>query len=214
MLPTKKDIKAPRMKKLPITRYTKLPAICLLAGSFAVAVFSRDMTTNNAETVFEPRSAPGAGQAFLEKFAGDWDVEKVFYPRDGVPIVTRGKCHQAMINDGRFLESDFTFYNSPTNITGIGIIGFEPATGLFTSTWADSHSTKMSIRRSREPFNGSVIVLFSQSLDGDTRQRHGSRTETHLENDGRKIVHQQYIVSSNGKERMIFQLILIKKGNN
>ncbi|HEY6323203.1 MAG TPA: hypothetical protein VJA16_16795 [Thermoanaerobaculia bacterium] len=38
---------------------------------------------HDAQERYEPRSAPGAGQALLAKFAGDWDVVKTFYPMNG-----------------------------------------------------------------------------------------------------------------------------------
>jgi hypothetical protein len=43
----------------------------------------------DAESSYEPRSRPGAGQKYLESFVGDWDVVKVFYPRSGEPVRTR-----------------------------------------------------------------------------------------------------------------------------
>ena len=45
---------------------------------------------------FEPKSSPGAGQKLLEKFVGDWDVTKSFYPRTGEPTRSKGRCKQAM----------------------------------------------------------------------------------------------------------------------
>jgi hypothetical protein len=61
------------------------------------------------QSAYEPRSEPGAGQAFLKKFVGDWDVAKAFFPASGEPVRMRGECHQTMINGARFLKSDFTF---------------------------------------------------------------------------------------------------------
>ena len=54
---------------------------------------------------YEPRSAPGAGQQWLARLAGDFDVQKTFHPRDGgAPAVSRGTCRQTMVHGGRFLE--------------------------------------------------------------------------------------------------------------
>jgi hypothetical protein len=61
---------------------------------------------------YEPPNSPGAGQRLLVQFAGDWDVVKTFFPMTGKPIVTKGGCKQYMIEDGKFLQSDFTFFNS------------------------------------------------------------------------------------------------------
>ena len=104
---------------------------------------------------------PGAGQKYLEKFAGDWEVSKVFYPRTGDPVRTSGQCRQTMIQGGKFLQSDFAFGQGERKSTGLGIIGFEPETSRFTSFWVDSRQTRMSARQSREPFDGEKIVLYS-----------------------------------------------------
>jgi hypothetical protein len=40
----------------------------------------------------------------------------------------------------------------------------DPQTGLFTTFWYDSRSTKFSIRQSRDAFDGKQIVLYSASL--------------------------------------------------
>src|SRR5262249_23665561 len=96
------------------------------------------------QSSFEPRSGPGAGQKYLERFVGDWDVEKIFFPRSGEPARSTGECRQKMIHDGRFLQSDFTFEGVNGNTSGMGLIGFEPSTGKFTSVWTDSRQTRMS----------------------------------------------------------------------
>src|SRR5581483_6050896 len=75
---------------------------------------------------YEPPNAPGAGQRLLSQFTGDWDVVKTFFPRNGQPIVTKGTCKQYMVQDGKFLQSDFTFFNADgTKSTGTGISGFD-----------------------------------------------------------------------------------------
>jgi Protein of unknown function (DUF1579) len=164
---------------------------------------------------FEPRSRPGAGQKYLESFVGDWEVTKVFYPRSGEPVRTQGTCRQTMIHDGRFLQSEFLFEQGGRKTTGLGLIGFEPATGRFTSVWTDSRQTRMSLRRSREPFDGRQVVLFSQSLDEKDRNPGPppSRTVSRIEDDGRKIVHRQFNTGPDGQQRLIMELIMTRKGD-
>ena len=61
---------------------------------------------------YEPPNAAGAGQKLLAQFVGEWDLVKSFFPASGKPNVTKGTCKQYMIQDGKFLESDFTFVNT------------------------------------------------------------------------------------------------------
>jgi hypothetical protein len=185
-------------------------AVLLFAVVVALPVAAQDKPKDQ-EAAYDPRSSSGAGQKFLEKFAGDWTVEKRFQPRTGDAVVTKGECHQAMIHDGKFLKSDFVFRSETTNVTGTGLVGFEPATGLFTSVWADSHSTRMSIRQSKEPFNGSEIMLSSLPTANGVREARLSKNVTVLTDDGKKIVHKQFAIEADNSERLMFELILTRK---
>jgi hypothetical protein len=165
----------------------------------------------DAQSTYEPRSKPGAGQKFLEKFVGDWDVDKAFYPQSGDPFRMKGHCRQTMMHEGRFLKSEFVFERDGTKSTGLGIIGFEAETGLFTSVWTDSRSTRMSMRQSQDRFNGEEIVLISGSLNAEGKSSRRTRTVTRLEEDGRRIVHRQYIAGPDGKERLMMELQMTRK---
>src|SRR5262245_59674787 len=139
-------------------------AVASVAGAGEPRQRSKD-----AQSTFEPRSEPGAGQKYLQAFGGDWVVTKTFYPRSGDPVRVPGTCRQVMIHDGRFLQSEFTFDQNGTKTTGLGIVGFDPQTGRFTTVWTDSRSTRLSMRQSPGPFNGKEIVLEGRSLDADRK---------------------------------------------
>ena len=177
-----------------------LLSIGLLAGAKQPPKDQKD-----PQSTFEPRSEPGAGQKFLAQFVGNWEVAKTFYPRTGDPVRVKGECRQTLVHGGRFLQSEFVFDQPGGRTTGTGHIGFETDSGLFTSTWIDSRSTRMSLRRSRERFDGKEIVLFSQTLEGEKDARR-SRTVTRLEDEGRTILHRQYVPGPDGKERLIMEL--------
>jgi Protein of unknown function (DUF1579) len=173
----------------------------------AIALYAQE--THNT---YEPRGKTGAGQALLAKFAGDWDVVKTFYPAKGAPVVTKGECRQRMIQDGHFLQSDFTFFDKDgTKSTGTGISGFDPATNRFTTVWYDSRQTTMSIRQSDGKFDGKEIVLWATALDPD---RPGRRTvaRAHLEENGRVLLHRHYLIEQGGKERLMIELRMTRKG--
>src|SRR5262249_11743978 len=99
-------------------------------------------------------------------------------------------------------------------MTGLGIVGFEPESGHFTSVWIDSRQTKMSLRQSKDKFDGELIRLHSKSVGGEDKDARVSVTETRLAEDGQKIVHRQYNVvqGDNGKSRLVMELILTRKG--
>jgi hypothetical protein len=191
-----------------------LPNLSLLAVLLAVgplAAADDPPKKQDPQNTFEPRSGPGAGQKFLEKFVGDWDVVKTFYPRAGDPARQTGTCRQTMIHGGRFLQSEFVFGQGEGKTTGLGLIGFEAQSGLFTSVWTDSRATRMSFRQSRDKFTGEEIVLFSKSLAEGGREARPTRTVTRLEDEGRRIVHRQYTAGPDGQERLMMELLLTRK---
>lgn len=187
----------------------RITAVLALIACFLIAADDPPQTKKDAP--FEPRSTPGAGQKLLEKFVGDWDVAKAFFPRTGPAVRAEGHCRQTMIHDGRFLQSDFVFEQGGKKTTGLGIIGFEPETGTFTSFWTDARQTRMSIRQSRDPFDGRQIVLYSRSLEPEGKDARRSKTVSRLEDEGRKLIHRQYALGSDGEERLMMELIMTRK---
>lgn len=160
---------------------------------------------------YEPANAPGAGQKLLAQFVGEWDVVKTFFPMNGKPVTTKATCKQYMIQDGRFLQSDFTFVNSDgTTSTGTGISGFDPKTNRFTTVWYDSRQTTMSIRQSDGTFDGKKIVLWATALDPE---RPGRKTvaRAHLEENGRVLLHRHFLIDDKGDERMMIELRMTRK---
>jgi hypothetical protein len=160
---------------------------------------------------YEPPNAAGAGQKLLAQFAGEWDVVKTFFPMTGEPIVSKATCKQYMIQDGKFLQSDFTFFNSDgTKSTGTGISGFDSKTNRFTTVWYDSQRTTMSIRQSDGTFDGKNIVLWATPLDPDHPGRK-TVARAHLEQDGRLLLHRHFLVDDKGNERMMIELRMTRR---
>ncbi|CAN5374491.1 hypothetical protein BH10PLA2_BH10PLA2_17310 [soil metagenome] len=182
---------------------------CLASGQEPAKGQKKD-----AQEKFEPRGAPGAGQKFLQKLVGEFDVVRTLTFRENQPARTTGTCKQTMIQDGRFLQSDFVFEGANGKTTGMGVIGFEGTTKLFTSVWIDSRQTKMSLRQSKAPFDGEQIILFSRSLAEDGKAGRQSRTVTKLEANGNKIVHRQFSLAADGTERQVMELVLTRKATN
>jgi Protein of unknown function (DUF1579) len=179
--------------------------VALLVIAIAAFDSAAGQETKGAQSKYEPRSEPGAGQALLKKFEGDWHVIKVLRGRTGNPIRVQGRCRQTMIHDGRFLQSEFTFEQGGATTTGLGIIGFEPESGKFTSFWTDSRQTRMSIRESRDRFDGERIILYPEKTEARR-----SKTVSHLEDDGRKLIHRQYALEPDGRERLFMELIMTR----
>lgn len=177
----------------------------------AILLIATALAAQQTHSQYEPPNAPGAGQALLAQFAGDWDMVQTFFPRSGQPIVTKGTCRQRMIHDGKFLESDFTFFSADgTKSTGTGISGFDSRSNRFTTVWFDSRRTTMSIRQSDGTFDGKNIVLWSTSLDPDDPGRK-TVARAHLEQNGKILVYGHFLIDDKGNERKIFEMRLTRK---
>jgi hypothetical protein len=164
----------------------------------------------NPQSIRTPERARCRSEA-LAQFAGDWDVVKSFFPMNRTPIVTKGTCKQYMIQDGKFLQSDFTFFNADgTKNTGTGISGFDPKTNRFTTVWYDSRQTTISIRQSDGTFDGKNIVLWATPLDSEHPGRK-TVARTHLEQDGQLLPHRHFLIDDKGNERMIIELRMTRK---
>jgi len=177
----------------------------------SVILLAAAATGQQTQNQYEPPNEVGAGQKLLVQFAGEWDVVKTFFPMNGQPKVTKGTCKQYMIQDGKFLQSDFTFFNSDgTKSTGTGISGFDSKTNRFTTVWYDSRQTTMSIRQSDGTFDGKNIVLWATALDPD---RPGRKTvaRAHLEENGHVLLHRHFLIDEKGNERMMIELRLTRK---
>ncbi len=189
-------------------------ALALLADTAAVSQEPKKADPppkKDPQQAVEPKSSPGEGQKFLAKFVGDWDVAKKFHPRDGgEPKATPGTCKQELTHGGRFLRSEFEFGTGAGKSTGTGVIGFEPDTGLFTSTWIDSRQTRMSFRKGKEKFAREKIELFGSALGAEPETRK-SKTVTTLEDKGERIVHKQYSIGTDGMERLMMELVMTRK---
>ena len=166
----------------------------------------------DAQAKYEPPSGPGAGQQFLKTFEGEWtgraqlqsaqrrpseQGDRRVHAEDGAGRpVPRVRLH---IPPGR-QDHDWQRHQR-----------LRRADRLFTTFWYDSRSTRFSIRQSREPFDGKQIVLHSASLTASHGQERQSRTVSHLEDGGNKLIHQQFHQDAGGKEKLLMELILTRK---
>lgn len=175
---------------------------------------AQDPKPADPQAAVEPRGGPGAGQKLLARMVGDWDVAKSFFPPQGGDAVrASGTCRQTMIHGGRFLQSEFTFGQGESAITGLGLIGYDEKTDVFTSVWTDSRSPRVSIRRGDPPFDGRQITLRSRSLDDPSpaAPARRTRTVTRLLDDDRRILHQQFLVTPGAEDRLMMELVLTRR---
>ena len=145
---------------------------------------------------FEPRSEPGAGQAYLSRFAGEWEVTKTFHPRRGCPVVARGRAARRWSRRGGS--------SSPTSPSTPPAAGRpaarpdrlrareRPVHQRLDRLPADPHVDPPPPRAVRRR---AKVVLHGVSLDPDTPDPRPSRTVSALKDDDRTLTHQQFSAS-------------------
>ena len=76
------------------------PSVLAVATGAALAQPKPAPVPKDTQAKYEPPSGPGAGQAFLRQFEGEWTVERNFYPPDGgAAKKASGECTQKMVQD-------------------------------------------------------------------------------------------------------------------
>src|SRR3954447_6028753 len=100
----------------------RISSLAMTKWITAILLVTTAAVAQQTHNQYEPLNAAGAGQKLLSQFAGEGDVVKTFFPANGKPIVSKATCKQYMVQDGKFLQSDFTFLNPDgTKSTGTGI---------------------------------------------------------------------------------------------
>jgi hypothetical protein len=77
------------------------------------------------------------------------------------------------------------------------------------TVWFDSRQTTISIRQSDGTFDGDNIVLWATPLDPDRPGR--KRSRAHLEEGGRVVVQQHFLIDDKGNERMMIEMRMTRK---
>jgi hypothetical protein len=55
-------------------------------GIFATLLIPTAAVAQETHKQYEPPNTPGDGQKLLSRFAGNWDVVKTFFPKDGKQV--------------------------------------------------------------------------------------------------------------------------------
>jgi hypothetical protein len=90
----------------------------------------------------------GPEHKFLDSLAGKYDAKvKLYFPDPTKPSESIGTMSRKMILDGNILQESFKGEFAGKPFAGIGMVGFDSNRKKFTSTWADSMSTSITIMR-------------------------------------------------------------------
>jgi hypothetical protein len=91
---------------------------------------------------------PGSRHDLIKKMEGNWDITAKFFVAPGAPPeISRGTSRNTMVLGGRQLKSEveltFNMMGEETTFRGIGMMGYDNASGQFQSVWTDTMVTGM-----------------------------------------------------------------------
>lgn len=104
-----------------------------------------DATQQEAEMQkYMQLAAPGEHHKHIAAFAGTWTSKnKVWQAPGAPPVESEGKSTNQMVLGGRFLHTTYASTMMGMPFEGMGLDGFDNASGKHLSLWADNFGTMM-----------------------------------------------------------------------
>jgi len=142
-------------------RLTKLFAA--VAASFALAIPATAQEGDGHDALMmewmEKYAQPGPEHEYLKYFVGDWTFVNTNYSM-GEPVTSEGTAHYELVLDGRYLSATHAGESGGMAFEGMGISGFDRATGECFQYWIDSMGTGVLKSRGkiREDGKGDLVV--------------------------------------------------------
>jgi len=119
-----------------------LSMVGIALGAFALGRAGAQEGPENSMEAWLKLGEPGAQHADLMKNAGTWTIDAKNWMAPGAePTRSKGKAVLTALFDGRYLRQEFEGDFMGTPVRGVGITGFNNATGKYEDTWIDSVST-------------------------------------------------------------------------
>lgn len=119
-----------------------LSIVGIALGAFALGRAGAQEGADPGMQAWLKLGEPGAQHAELMKNAGTWTVDSKTWAAPGdEPVASKGKAVFTALFDGRYLRQEFEGDFMGTPFRGVGVTGFNNATGKYEDTWIDSVST-------------------------------------------------------------------------
>lgn len=157
----------------------------------------------------EEAGTPGEAHRALEPLAGRWNATvRLWMDPAGEPMVMDATSESRWILDGRYLreEVESEFMDKPFH--GIGLTGYNNATGEYESAWVDSHSTAIFRYTGSRTADG--FEFAGEMTDPATGQPVAQRTVIRIVSDD-EIVAEGY-ETRDGAERRTMEIVYRRAG--
>lgn len=112
--------------------------------------------------LWKERMKPGAEEAGLAKLAGTWDCKSRLYlgGQQTPPVEATGVSIFRPVLGGRFIQHEYTGRLFGSEVTGLGLLGFDHGRKQYVSTWADSVSSNIGLMTGWMSSDGKKLTSF------------------------------------------------------
>jgi hypothetical protein len=169
----------------------------------------QDMEEQKAMAAYMAANAVNENHEFLNKFAGNWDVQMTSWMAPGKPPVQERATAQAELRfDGRFLFLSFQGKMMGMPFTGLQILGYDNMKKMYVTLWMDNSSTH--IFKTTGMREGNVITETGKWPDPVMGKEMGVKARTTFLNDD-EYLYEQFMVQDDGKEFKSLELRCLRK---
>ena len=154
-------------------------AVCLALAVAAPVFAQQDQDPAAAQEAWMKAAAPGEFHAFLAKKAGKWRIAGKMWPAPGQdPVASESTAEAEMILGGRYLVEKMQGSAMGMPFEGMGITGYDNASGLVTSIWYDTMGTGTMVMTGTWEKPGAPLVTTGTTVDPATGNEMQLRTVT------------------------------------
>jgi len=153
---------------------------------------------------------PGPMHQMMAKWNGDWNEEVTFWMTPGAPPTKNtSTCTNTMIMGNRYQETRHTSVMNGMQFEGRGILGYDNAKKVFTSTWIDNMGTGIMTLEGKWDDKNKTIHFTGTSIDPMTGKNENIREEFKLVDDNNQIM--EMYMSQDGKEYKSMEIRFTRK---
>ena len=189
------------------TLITLISLAALAAAVVVPAAAETPMDEDAAMAAMMEAATPGEFHAFLAKKAGRWTIEGRMWMEPGAePVGTTSIATAEMILGGRYLEEEMSGAMMGMPFEGLGITGYNNATGEVTSVWYDTMGTGTMVLTGTWESPGAPLETTGTYFDPVTRTEQKVRTvSTHVDDDHARF--EYFTTLPGGTEHKVMELM-------
>ena len=138
-------------------------------GAFKMILGDKKMDDPNAMAEWMALGQPGEPHKFLAKFNGEWKTTmRMSMDPSQPPTESFGRAWFEPVLGGRFIQHKLATPMMGMPYEGLGFLGFDNTTRMFTQSWMNSMSTDVLMSKGSINREGNQITMFGEMNEPGT----------------------------------------------